>query len=176
MKNIFLTFVCLTFFISCDKEGKLNDKFISKFNYPPNKNIINRNDFYVFYICLDNGKSTYLPNKYLHELFLEKYIKTYPSYKSFLMEIFKNKLCLNEEFINYRPKYPIIKDILEYNKEELIEKFNLYEDENHLIFMNNSNLDRETIHNIAYSLFKKRHMIFFNEQAGLTIASPAHSR
>ena len=75
MKNIFLTFVCMTFLISCNEESKINDKFISKFNYSPNKNPQNRNDLYIFFVCVENDRFTYLPNAFLFEIYQNEYKK-----------------------------------------------------------------------------------------------------
>ena len=166
MKSIFLIFVCTIFFISCGEENKINDKFISKFNYPPNKNLLNRNDLYMFFVCIENNKFTYLPNKFLFEIYENEYKSTYNTYKDFLIDLYLNKICLKENLTNFELDYSINNQIMGYDLETLVNKFKLKKDDNNLILLEKSKLDSKTIHNIAYNLFKKDYLISYDDYSG----------
>lgn len=172
MKNIFLTFVCIIFFISCNEDSKINNEFISKFNYSPNKNPQNHNDLYIFFVCVEKDRFTYLPNTFLFEIYQNEYKKIYTTYKNFLIDLYLNKVCLKENLADFATNYSIESQILDYDVKKLISEFKLKQGNNNAILLERSKLDSKTIHNIAYNLFKKEYMISYDDYSGNLKATP----
>jgi hypothetical protein len=172
MIKTILYFLIFTIFISCKKDDTSTDEFISKFSYLPKKDLPNRSDFYLFFVCLENGKFTCLPNMHLHQIYEAEYVASYSTYHEFLEDLFTNKLCLREKATDLFPVCEINEKILELEKVFLIKKFNLKEEKNHNISIEHSKLNNEIVQNIAYNLFKKNHMILFDDYGVRMIAIP----
>ena len=172
MKRVFVLFIIFIFFVSCKNENVSNDEFISKFSHLPNKNLPNRSDFYLFFVCLENGKFTCLPNSHLNEIYEVEYIASYSTYHEFLTDLFTNKLCLREKSTYLFSECKIDEDILKLDKETLIKKFNLKEDENQRISIENSKLNNEIVQNISFNLFKNKNLILYDDYGVRMIAIP----
>jgi hypothetical protein len=171
MKKVFIFLMIFTFFISCNNEDVSNDEFISKFSYLPNKNLPNRNDFYLFVVCLENKKFTCLLNMHLHEIYEAEYVASYTTYHKFLIGLFTNEICLKEESIGLFPECLINEEILELDKETLIKKYNLKRDNKNII-IEHSKLDDEIVQNIAYNLFKNKNLILYDDYGVRVIGIP----
>jgi len=170
MKRVFVLFIVFTFFVSCKNKDVSNNEFISKFSHLPNKNLPNRSD--LFFVCLENGKFTCLPNSHLNEIYEVEYIASYSTYREFLTDLFTNKLCLREKSTYLFPECKINDEILKLDKETLIKKFNLKEDENQRISIENSKLNNEIVQNISFNLFKNKNRILYDDYGVRMIAIP----
>ena len=171
MKKVFIFLMIFTFFISCKNEDVSNDEFISKFSYLTNKNLQNRSDFYLFFVCLENKKFKCLPNSHLHEIYEAKYVASYSTYHKFLTALFTNKICLKEELTGSFPECLISEEISELDKETLIKKYNLKRDNKNII-IEHSKLDDEIVQNIAYNLFKNKNLILYDDYGVRMIGIP----
>ena len=172
MIKTILYFLIFTIFISCKKDDTSNDEFITKFSYLPNKNLPNTSDFYLFFVCLENGKFTCLPNMHLHQIYEAEYVASYSTYHEFLTDLFTNKLCLREKATDLFPVCEINEKILELDKLNLIKKFNLKEEKNHNISIEHSKLDVEIVQNISLIFFKNKNIILYDDYGVRIIAIP----